>query len=68
MKMHDLVNPWAAMLRACRRRGHREDRPFRKTNEWETAEFVAPLPDDMAALAARAGVAVPAALLLPAGE
>ena len=61
--LYGLVGPWIE-----RHALHARKLALRHPRTGEAAEFVAPLPDDMAALAARAGVAVPAALLLPAGE
>ena len=61
--LYGLVGPWIE-----RHALHARKLALRHPRTGDAAEFGAPLPDDMAALAARAGVAVPAELLLPVGE
>jgi len=59
--LYGLVGPWIE-----RHALHARKLALRHPRTGEAAEFDAPLPADMAALAARAGVAVPAELLLAA--
>ena len=59
--LYGLVGPWIE-----RHALHARKLALRHPRTGEAAEFDAPLPADLAALAARAGVAVPAELLLAA--